>query len=189
MQPVVLRTERLVLDQPTDADIDAIAEYCDDPLFERFMTLPSPYARTDAEQWVLRVVPGGWAAATDLNWVIRTAPGGRLVGAIGHRAALTDVGFWLGRPHRGHGYMTEAVGSVIDWLFSRGIPTVQWECLEGNRASAAVARRAGFRFTGIAPSDVTARDGTHPPAWHGERDRTDRGATARSLASWPEWTS
>jgi RimJ/RimL family protein N-acetyltransferase len=39
MIPVVLRTERLLLDQPTLADVDPMAEYCRDPVFEEFMLL------------------------------------------------------------------------------------------------------------------------------------------------------
>ncbi|QEO13607.1 hypothetical protein FLP10_03605 [Agromyces intestinalis] len=38
MQPVSLRTARLVLDQPTPDDVDAIALAGQDPLIERRMT-------------------------------------------------------------------------------------------------------------------------------------------------------
>ena len=62
--------------------------------------------------------------------------------------------------------MTEAVGAVVDWLFAQGFDDIRWECFVGNAASAAVARKNGFRFIGNAPSRIIARDGSHPAALH-----------------------
>lgn len=187
MKPVALRTARLVLDQPTsaDVDVDAITVFCNDPRFEHFMTLPFPYSRDDATEWVDNVVPAGWTSDQEFTWAIRspTAPG--LIGAIGYRTGPADIGYWLGEPHRGNGFMTEAVGAVTSWLADRGLTPVHWECREGNIASAAVARHAGFRFTGSAPSRIEYRDGGHPPAWHGRWTPAD----VLAPSSWPDWTS
>ena len=57
MHPVVLTTERLVLHTPMARDRDRIVEYCRDPLFETFMTLPWPYEPKHAEGFVLALVP------------------------------------------------------------------------------------------------------------------------------------
>jgi RimJ/RimL family protein N-acetyltransferase len=65
MIPVTLRTERLVLDQPTAADVDVITEYCQDPIFEAYLTTPWPYTRADAEQFVETHVPNGWSEGTE----------------------------------------------------------------------------------------------------------------------------
>jgi len=167
MLPVILRTERLVLDAPTIDDRDLVAEYCTDPVFERFMTTPWPYTLEDADSFLSAHVPAGWTSRREFTWAIRERAGGSLVGAIGHRVALQDVGFWLGAPHRGNGYMTEAVVAVCDWLFERGSESVRWECIVGNVASASVARKAGFAFTGTAPANVSSRDGTREESWHG----------------------
>ncbi|MDQ4138057.1 MAG: GNAT family N-acetyltransferase [Actinomycetota bacterium] len=165
---MALRTERLVLDQPTERDVPLITEYCQDPLFERYMATPWPYEERHARSLVTEAVPSEWAADRSFTWAIRLAAGGPLIGMIGHRSALADVGFWLGAPHRGHGYMTEAVGAVVDWVFDRGAELVAWECVVGNLASASVARKAGFRFLGEGPAHVTGRDGSRPASWHGE---------------------
>lgn len=42
MHPVVLRTERLLLDAVLESDIDDIERYCQDPLFEEYLTIPWP---------------------------------------------------------------------------------------------------------------------------------------------------
>ena len=168
MIPVVLRTERLVLDQPTERDIPLITEYCQDPLFERYLTTPWPYTEEHSRGFVTEHVPEAWEDDREFTWAIRTEESGPLLGVIGHRSALSDVGFWLGAPHRGKGYMPEAVHAVVDWAFERGAARVEWECLVGNTPSAAVARKCGFRYTGKAPASHPGRDGGRPEAWHGE---------------------
>lgn len=164
MIPVALSTPRLVLDQPGPADVDATAEYCTDPLFERYLTTPWPYTRADAEGFISSFVPSGWDSDTEYTWALRAS--GDFAGVIGVRVASASVGFWLGAPFRGHRYMAEALGAVADFWFSLGHPELRWECLVGNVASAATARAAGFTYTGVAPAEIS-RDDSRPPAWHG----------------------
>jgi RimJ/RimL family protein N-acetyltransferase len=164
MRPARLETERLVLDQPTMDDVDRATAYCQDPLFERFMVTPWPYSRADAVGFFVDYVPKAWERNLEFSWAVRRD--GEFLGMIGFRPAGGDVGYWLGAPHRGNGYMPEALGAVLDWLFSNGYDDVLWECFLGNDASVAVARKAGFRFVSEGASVITARDGTHPPALH-----------------------
>jgi RimJ/RimL family protein N-acetyltransferase len=171
MNPVELRTERLVLDQLTAADVDFVTEYCQDPLFERYLTTPWPYLPAHAENFIGYHVPTGWASGTELTWAVRAS--GTFVGVIALRAERDDVGFWLGAPHRGRGYLSEALGAVCDFAFSVGRDVVRWECLVGNTASAATARAAGFTYTGVGPALVEARDGTFPLSWHGILSSSD----------------
>jgi RimJ/RimL family protein N-acetyltransferase len=168
MTPVELRTPRLLLDQPTERDIAAITEYCQDPLFEHVLTTPWPYQQRHARAYVMEHVQTSWANETEFTWALRTAPGGQLLGVVSNRTAHNEVGFWLGAAHRGNGYMPEAVAAVLDWAFARGAERIRWECVVGNAASAAVARKCGFRFTGEAPGARPGRDGLNQSAWHGE---------------------
>jgi RimJ/RimL family protein N-acetyltransferase len=51
--------------------------------------------------------------------------------------------------------MTEAVSLVLDFAFAAhpdglNLQRVEWHAFAGNTASAAVARRAGFRFEGAS---------------------------------------
>jgi RimJ/RimL family protein N-acetyltransferase len=190
MEPVVLRTERLLLDQPVASDVDTIAEYCRDPLFEEFLTTPWPYTRQHAEGFVDRMVPAGWASGSEATWAIRAHEDGPLLGVIAIRTARNDVGFWLGADERGNGYMQEALGAVAQWAFTGGViaqtDSIAWEAIAGNVASAAVARGAGFTFTGTSPAAAPARDGAHPTSWHGVLLRSNNLAQARE--SWPAET-
>ena len=180
MIPVQLRTARLVLDQLGEADVPLITEYCQDPLFERYLTTPWPYVRAHAENFVEYHVPQGWESGTECTWALRAE--GEFVGVIALRAERDDVGFWLGAPFRGHGYMSEALAAVCDFAFSLGGDLVRWECVVGNTASAATARAAGFTFTGEAPGEVPARDGTLPMSWHGILSSSD---SRERKAGWP----
>lgn len=178
MDRVDLESHRVVLDSPLALDVDDITRYCQDPLFERFLTVPWPYHRADAEYFVNDHVPTGWTTGDELTWAIRAERGGALLGVIGLRVPTSDVGFWMGAEHRGRGHMSEALRLVADWTFSTGfagIREIGWECLVGNTASTSVARHCGFRFTGEAPSRVAYRDGSHPASWQGAlRDTDDR---------------
>jgi RimJ/RimL family protein N-acetyltransferase len=150
----------LVLDQPTMDDADLVTSYCQDPVFERFLTTPWPYKRDDANKFLELYVPGGWRKDDEYTWAIREA--GVFVGVIGFRTRNRDVGFWLGAPHRGRGIMPEALDTVLEWVFSWSDGDVYWECNLGNAASAAVARKAGFTYRGRHEGLVVAREGGHP---------------------------
>ena len=181
MEPVELRSGDLVLDQPTVDDIPIITAYCQDPIFERYLTLPWPYRRSDAEFFVNEFVPGGWSTGAEATWALRAD--GRFLGVVGVRLPSGMIGFWLGADNRGHGWMPRAVAAVADWAFETGLADpVRWECVVGNEASASVVRKAGFAFTGMSPATVTSRDGSQPESWHGELHSTD---PRTPKAGWP----
>ena len=175
MMSVVLRTPRLVLDLPVESDKEIIVASCQDPLFERYLTVPWPYEPSHADFFINDLVANGWASGVELTWALRGQPGGPLLGVIGWRREASDVGYWIGAAHRGKGYMTEALIAVADYVFeTQGVDAIAWECVIGNTASLAVARAAGFRYTGEAPTHVAFRDGSHPEAWHGALTADDR---------------
>jgi RimJ/RimL family protein N-acetyltransferase len=184
MEPFVLEGAGLRLDQVADADIAAIAKYCQEPVFEQYMTLPWPYTLGDAQYFVDEHVPRGWRDGNEFTWAIRHGVGEELLGVIGFRTANSDLGFWLGSPHRGRGIMTAAVRLVTTALFAMGITAeIAWECVVGNTASLAVARKCGFTFTSAGPAHLEARDGTHPQSWHALL-RVDDPPTQKS--GWPD---
>lgn len=190
--PVELTTARLVLDQPGADDIDTIAEFCADPLFERFMTTPWPYERHHAEMYVEQYVPNGWQTGGEATWVLRLERGAPLMGVVGIRSGSGEIGFWLGAPHRGHGYMPEAVRAVIAWAHDGGMPGVDdllWRAEPGNRASASVARATGFRFTGEVDPTFLDRSGSPAAAWIARRGRSVDHNAAASWAAVLEWPS
>ncbi|UYO96199.1 GNAT family N-acetyltransferase [Microbacterium sp. M28] len=164
METVVLTTDRLELRVPTASDVDAINEACQDPEIPRWTTVPSPYTREHAEDFVGSVA-GGWAEEKDFVWAIRAD--GRLVGMIGlHHVnpdpAGTDaeIGFWVVSDARGKGYLTEAARTVIDWAFTdRGMVRLGWRAVAGNIPSARTARTLGFHYEGLQRQALTGPRG------------------------------
>jgi RimJ/RimL family protein N-acetyltransferase len=181
VKPVTLTTARLVLDLPTLDDVDLVTEYCRDPVFERFLSTPWPYQREDAVKFVGTIVPAHWAEDIEFTWAMRVD--GAFAGMLGFRTRKRDIGFWLGAPHRGHGYMPEAVTAVLDWIFASSNRDVLWECYLGNSNSVAVARKTGFTFRGEGKALIPQRDGTYPTAWKGTISAAD---SRDPKPGWPE---
>lgn len=183
MIPITLRTPRLHLDTPTVADIDAITEYCRDPLFERYMVTPWPYEREHAEFFVERLVPQGWQTDAEYTWALRESVGGPLLGVIGWRRENSDIGYWIGAPHRGSGFVAEAVRAITAWLVdSAGVELVRWWTVVGNVASARVGSAAGYTFLGEGPSIGPDRSARIVTAWLAEFRSGD---DAEPKAGWP----
>ncbi len=163
MQPVVLRTARLTLSVPTDADVDAITEGAQDPEVPRWTTVPSPYLRADAEAFVTKAAQW-WDAETELTWGIRVAD--HWVGMLGlHRlqpGGAAEIGYWVALPARGKGYLTEAARAVIDFAFAPdelGLERLEWRAVVGNVPSARSARALGFRYEGLVRQGLSGPRG------------------------------
>lgn len=184
MIPAELRTPRLTLDQPTIADVPTMVEYCRDPMFERFMVTPWPYEPQHAESFILQVVSAGWEHDQEYTWAMRTQSGGQLLGTIGWRRERSEIGYWMGAPHRGSGYVTEGLRATTEWILANtDVDAIRWWAKVGNYASARVARSAGFRYLGSGASPAPDRGGTSVPAWTAEFRRGDE-PDARTRGAW-----
>ena len=89
---------------------------------------------------------------------------GDLAGVLGvHRITRRDrvasLGYWLGEEYHGKGLMTRAGRAVIAHLFGElGLNRVEIRCAAGNRRSAAVAERLGFRHEATLRQACWERD-------------------------------
>jgi RimJ/RimL family protein N-acetyltransferase len=71
MKPFPLETARLRLDSPVASDRARVIEHCQDPAFERYLTLPWPYTGKDADFFLGKMVPTGWDTDTEYTWALR----------------------------------------------------------------------------------------------------------------------
>jgi RimJ/RimL family protein N-acetyltransferase len=185
---MALVSERLVLDAPRESDISTLFELCQDPAIQRWVPIPSPYSRADAEFFVRSYVPHGELSRTYATWVIRSAEGAPLMGSIELRIDATpgsaSLGCWLGADARGHGTMTAALNSVIDHAFAAdglGLEQIRWECLNGNAPSARLAKRLGFGFDADSERMLAFRNEMRP-GWLAVLRPDDR----KVKSGWPE---
>lgn len=152
MDPVTLTTDRLQLRTFVPEDIDEVYAAAQDPDIQRWTTVPSPYARVDAEYFVQHLVADGWRDDAEYTFAVRTDARGPVVGAVAlhhPRAGAWEVGFWTTKEYRGRGYMTEAVLGLARWAFTDlACVRLEWRAEAGNHASRAVATKAGFTMEG-----------------------------------------
>ncbi|RII19870.1 ribosomal-protein-L7/L12-serine acetyltransferase [Streptomyces sp. YIM 130001] len=181
MEPITLSTERLLLRTPVAADTPAVFEACQDPMIQRWTTVPSPYARVDAEIFTERLVPDGWRDSTmyTLAAFRHDAPAsGDIVAMLGLSARGTGVfelGFWAHPRHRGNGYTVEASDAFCRWgMQHHGMDRIEWRAEVGNHASRAVAEKSGFSFEGTLRSAIL-NHGTWRDCWIGSLLPADLG--------------
>ncbi|MFI2640479.1 GNAT family N-acetyltransferase [Streptomyces sp. NPDC018610] len=151
MEPAELTTDRLLLRTVGPADTDAVHAAAQDPDIQRWTTIPSPYQYEHARGFTDQQVPDGWADGSMFTFGL-FLPHGELAGMLGitmRSLGTGEIGFWATKEHRGNGYVGEAVDATARWAFThRGVDRLEWRAEVGNRASRAVAERAGFTVEG-----------------------------------------
>ena len=61
-----------------------------------------------------------------------------------------EIGYWLGEPYWNHGYMTKAIGLMVDYGFNKlDLTRIFAGVFEYNKASRKVLEKAGFKFEGV----------------------------------------
>lgn len=148
MTPTLL-TDRLILRPPQMGDAERIAQYLNDmEVAGNLARVPFPYHVSDARAWLrLQRID---TPLYEASFAIELAGVG-YVGHIGYQPVgdTVVIGYWLGRPHWGHGIMSEAAAAVVDWFFGASdAPAIHSGAFHFNQASLAIQKRLGFTETG-----------------------------------------
>lgn len=173
-----------------DRDADAITRACQDPDIIRWTTIPTPYEREHAIDWIRSHGEDWWANPT---WAITEGSddwGGsidlRLDGAGG-----AEVGYLVAPWLRGHQVATRALRLACTWAFNAlGIEVVRWYANVGNEASRAVAEHVGFRIHRESLRLGLVQRGVRIDGWVADLLREDLIATStrRNRSRLPELT-
>jgi RimJ/RimL family protein N-acetyltransferase len=96
----------------------------------------------------------GWESGLGYTYSVLTAAHGTLVGEIAlHRRAgegSMEMGYWIAASHAGRGYGTSAGDAMTAVALALpGVHRVEIHCDEANAASAAIARKLGYRLDRI----------------------------------------
>lgn len=144
-------TARLLLRPLALSDASDVFSYASDPEVARYTSWPAHRRVEDSEAFAAAVVavdstrPGAFRR----TWGIRLLGDQSVVGTIDLVQDDPQVGhtdFALARPLWGHGYMTEAVRSVVRLAFDRlGLERIHSGGLTINVGSGRVLEKAGFR--------------------------------------------
>ena len=144
-----IRTERLRLIplSPMDAaDITLLITEWD--VIRMLARPPYPYTVDDARAYLARAKDWPWEYAIYADRFLG------VVGITGH------LGYWLGKPFWGQGYMTEAAGGLIDAYFARArSERIVSGAFSDNPGSQRVLSKLGFKVTGRSRQWCHARGG------------------------------
>jgi len=154
--PIDVRTRRLHLRGPRESDADRLYVLFNDWEVMRWLSSPPwPYALTDAHAFInARRMPNPDFITSAI--VLDGAFIGVIDAIIKSPSAVQrergySVGYWIGQPYWGHGYMSEAARSLITHVFAT-IPddTIFSGAFADNAASLRIQEKLGFARDGQA---------------------------------------
>lgn len=150
-----LTGEGFYLRPPEPEDVDRIYELCQDPLVGRFTTIPQPYERVHAVEYVENSVVD-WRSGKGAAFVIIAADTAcEVIGTIGvfrvpWDTKVAEIGYWVGRDARGKGIASRAVIVLSRWAMAEmSLARLQLGTNRANLASQRVAEKAGFVREGV----------------------------------------
>jgi RimJ/RimL family protein N-acetyltransferase len=150
-----LAAARVELRRFQPADVDGFVAYRSSAGVARYQSWDAPFPLAAGERFIRQMIArhpdtaGEW-----FQFAVVLRPTGELIGDCAARPDADDgrqaeIGFTIAPEHQGHGYATEAVRSLLGYLFgSLGKHRVTACCDARNAASAAVLERLGMRREG-----------------------------------------
>ena len=157
-------TERLSARAMSAADAPRVTELMQEKeLPWNLGRAPWPYTLADAENW-LALARQQWDAGSEFPFAILRDD--TLIGCCGlvrvdTEQNIWEIGYWLGKPYWGNGYITEASHGLLDWAErEHGITRFVSGHIIDNPASGAVLVKLGFTLAGEIKMYVKGRDQT-----------------------------
>jgi RimJ/RimL family protein N-acetyltransferase len=150
----VLRTERLVLRETADRDVEAVFEMESDPVAMRYWSRPPMREMAEAAASVKRsktFFPG----RVGLKWVISRSGDDRMMGHVSvfnlvEPSDRAEIGYGLARQFWGQGVMHEALIAVVDYAFGPlAARRLEADTHPSNERSIHALERLGFAREGF----------------------------------------
>lgn len=148
---MTIETERLVLRKWTESDAESLYKYAKDPDVGPIAGWPPHTCVEDSLNVIKNVLQGEECYAICIkgqNEAIGTCE----LKLHGHSDLLennneAEIGYWLGKPFWGRGYMPEAVNALLKRAFSElNLQKVWCAYYDGNQKSKRVQEKCGFIY-------------------------------------------
>lgn len=142
----MFQTKRLILRKWTEADADSLYEYAKDPAVGPIAGWPPHKSKEESLAVIQNVFNGAECYA------ICEKDSNKAIGAIelklnGHPDNECELGYWLGKPFWGHGYMPEAARELLCRAFKvLGMLKIWCRYYDGNEKSKRVQEKLGFQY-------------------------------------------
>ena len=153
--PKEIRTERLLLRPLRMSDVDVVYQYAQDPEWARYLDVPQPYLRSDAEDFLGRQLAKSWSEEPD--WAV--VSDGKVIGGVSlhdrdRERRTVELGYAVARAHWSQGFATEAVKAVVTAVFRNlSFKTVSARADVRNIASWRVMEKVGMTRKPIVHED------------------------------------
>jgi RimJ/RimL family protein N-acetyltransferase len=153
LAPIVLSTERLTLRFLSEEDLPAAYDIFSHPEVMRYWSCPPWTDRSQAQQWLVNIQEG-YRTRSAFQLGIERRTDQILMGTctlfqfheVSRRA---EIGYALGRPYWGSGYMHEALGALLHYAFQTlDLNRIEADIDPRNRASARTLEWLGFQKEG-----------------------------------------
>ena len=153
----MLTTERLLLRPWMASDAESLYEYAQDPDVGPIAGWPAHRSVEESAQIIRTVfsVPESYAICEKENGVAIGAIALKLKGQtdMTDRDDECELGYWLGKPFWGRGYMPEAAVELLRHAFEDlGMRVVWCGYYEGNLKSKRVQEKLGFEYRYTHPN-------------------------------------
>jgi RimJ/RimL family protein N-acetyltransferase len=150
--PFPLETDRLIIRQFRDSDLDEFIAYRSDPLVARYQGWEIPYERNAGREFIDQMknaipnTPGRWFQAAIELKLPKSLLGDCAFHVMENDKRQAFIGITLARPFWGKGYGEEATRGLLNYLFVElNLHRVVAECDVENAASLMLLKRLGFR--------------------------------------------
>ncbi len=154
-------TQRLVLRDLEVSDFPQHSRLVGDWDVSQWLSVvPHPYELRHSQEFYDKLQAEAGTDGGERFFVIALAASNAMIGGVGirgervvHRDPHTAVvGYWIGKPYWGQGYMSEALGAALKIAFApEHIQVAKATTDPNNKASMNVLRKAGFAYLGVHP--------------------------------------
>lgn len=149
-----LKGKRILLRPPRMSDAEDIYRNLRVRIIGKWLpNLPKPYKKKNASEYV-RKCKRDLEKMEQYNFLITEQKTGIVAGAIGFvkldkKDKNGELGYWLGKRYWGKGFMSEAVGLILNFGFNKlKLHRIYARVFEENIASSVVLKKAGFKLEG-----------------------------------------
>jgi RimJ/RimL family protein N-acetyltransferase len=171
-EPIVIPTESLTLRFLSEADLPAVYDIFSHPEVMRYWSYPPWNDISQAQQWLIEVQEG-YRTRNDIQFGIERHADHVLVGTctlfqfhpVSRRA---ELGYALGRPYWGFGYMHTALQALLGYTFQTlNLNRLEADIDPRNLASARTLERLGFQKEGYLRERWIVNDEVSDTALYG----------------------
>lgn len=162
-RPPVLTTERITLRPFVNEDVEALFEYAKNPNVTRYTLWDAHRTTADTVTFIRDYAVLRYLEGMPEPYAITLNPAPEPVGSCGcfwaAQPHLTmELGYWIGEPFWGKGYVVEACRAVLNLAFAEFAPErMQARVIDGNVASERVLQKLGFRYEGTLRRSLLRR--------------------------------